>query len=79
MQLAEMCLVMLPDLHPDKLWHLCRAPDTASIKSKMMYASTKEYFKGYLDGLSIELQASEPDELTEQDIADAVRSVITRS
>ena len=60
-------------------WLLCRAPDTARIKSKMMYASTKEYFKGYLDGLSIELQASEPDELTEQDIADAVRSVITRS
>ena len=45
----------------------------------MMYASTKEYFKGYLDGLSIELQASEPDEVTEEDIADAVRSVITRS
>eukprot|EP00891_Asterochloris_glomerata_P008794 jgi/Astpho2/8794/fgenesh1_pm.00128_%23_17_t len=63
----------------NKLVFVNWAPDTARIKSKMMYASTKEYFKGYLDGLSIELQASEPDELTEQDIADAVRSVITRS
>ena len=72
-------LVMVLDLHADRFWQLCRAPDTARIKSKMMYASTKEYFKGYLDGLSIELQATEPEEVTEEDIADAVRSVITRS
>jgi cofilin len=58
---------------------MCRAPDTARTKAKMMYASTKDYFKGHLDGLSVELQASETDEITEQEIEEAVRSVLTRS
>ena len=45
----------------------------------MMYASTKDFFKGYLDGLSIELQASELDDITEQVISDTVRAATTRS
>ena len=45
----------------------------------MMYASTKDYFKGYLDGLSIELQASDLDDITEQVIGDTVRAATTRS
>ncbi|KAL3161384.1 hypothetical protein ABBQ32_010275 [Trebouxia sp. C0010 RCD-2024] len=57
---------------------VCRAPDTAKIKAKMMYASTKDFFKGHLDGVSIELQANEHDEITEDAIGDAVKSVITR-
>lgn len=56
----------------------CRAPDVARIKAKMMYASTKDFFKGYLDGLSIELQANDLDDITEDAICDAVKSVITR-
>ena len=56
----------------------CRAPDIARIKAKMMYASTKDFFKGYLDGLSIELQANDLDDITEEAISDAVKSVITR-
>ncbi len=56
----------------------CRAPDTARIKSKMMYASTKDFFKGYLDGLSIEQQASDLDDLTEGDVRDAVIQTLTR-
>ena len=55
-----------------------RAPDTAKIKAKMMYASTKDFFKGHLDGLSIELQANEHDEITEEAIGESVKSVITR-
>ena len=58
--------------------HVCRAPDTAKIKAKMMYASTKDFFKGHLDGVSIELQANEHDEITEDAIGDSVKSVITR-
>lgn len=57
---------------------VCRAPDTAKIKAKMMYASTKDFFKGHLDGVSIELQANEHDDITEDAIGDAVKSVITR-
>lgn len=45
----------------------------------MMYASTKDFFKGYLDGLSIELQASELDDITENVISEAVRAATTRS
>ena len=56
----------------------CRAPDTAKIKAKMMYASTKDFFKGHLDGVSIELQANEHDDITEDAIGDSVKSVITR-
>lgn len=28
---------------------LCRSPDNARIKNKMMYASTKDFFKSYLE------------------------------
>ena len=55
-----------------------RAPDTARTKAKMMYASTKDFFKGFLDGISVELQASELEDITEKDIADTVRSSVTR-
>lgn len=44
----------------------------------MMYASTKDFFKGHLDGLSIELQANEHDDITEEAICESVKSVITR-
>ena len=32
----------------------------------MMYASTKDFFKSHLDGLSLEFQASELDDISEQ-------------
>ena len=63
---------------PDNPLLQCRAPDIARIKAKMMYASTKDFFKGYLDGLSIELQANDLDDINEQANADSVKSVITR-
>ncbi|DBA83549.1 TPA: hypothetical protein ACH3X2_006469 [Trebouxia sp. C0005] len=62
----------------NKLIFLNWAPDTARIKAKMMYASTKDFFKGHLDGLSIELQANEHDDITEEAIGESVKSVITR-
>ncbi|KAK9842215.1 hypothetical protein WJX81_000934 [Elliptochloris bilobata] len=62
----------------NKLVFLNWAPDTARTKAKMMYASTKDFFKGFLDGISVELQASDLDDITEKDIADAVRSSVTR-
>jgi len=62
----------------EKQHTIFRAPDTARIKAKMMYASTKDFFKGHLDGLSIELQANEHDDITEEAIGESVKSVITR-
>ena len=55
-----------------------RAPDSARIKSKMMYASTKDFFKGFLEGVAVELQGSDLDDITEKDVADTVRSTVTR-
>ncbi|KAK9904298.1 hypothetical protein WJX75_008802 [Coccomyxa subellipsoidea] len=62
----------------NKLVFINWAPDAARIKAKMMYASTKDFFKGFLDGLSVELQGSDLADISEQDVAEAVRSTVTR-
>lgn len=41
----------------------CRAPETSRIKSKMVYASSKENFKRRLVGLSKEVQATDASEV----------------
>jgi cofilin len=41
----------------------------------MMYASTKDFFKGHLDGVSAEFQASEREEVAEAEVAEAVRAL----
>ena len=51
----------------------------AKIKKKMMYASTKDFFKGFLEGLSLEIQASDLGDLTEEDIGGSIRAVTTRN
>ncbi|KAI7842449.1 hypothetical protein COHA_004088 [Chlorella ohadii] len=58
-----------------KMIFLNWAPDSARVKSKMMYASTKDFFKSHLDGLSLEFQASDLDEISEQEVGDAVRAL----
>lgn len=50
-------------------WYI-RSPDTARVRSKMIYASSKDRFKRELDGIQVELQATDP---TEMDI-DVIRS-----
>lgn len=42
---------------------LGRSPDTARIRSKMLYASSKDRFKRELDGIQVELQATDPTEM----------------
>ncbi|KAK6126070.1 hypothetical protein DH2020_040184 [Rehmannia glutinosa] len=39
------------------------SPDTARIRSKMIYASSKDRFKRELDGIQVELQATDPTEM----------------
>lgn len=46
-----------------------RAPDSAKIKQKMLYASSKDALKKELSGVQLEYQATGPDEL---DIADLI-------
>ncbi|KAB2598202.1 actin-depolymerizing factor 1-like [Pyrus ussuriensis x Pyrus communis] len=39
------------------------SPDTAKVRSKMIYASSKDTFKRELDGIQMELQATDPTEV----------------
>lgn len=61
-----------------KLVFLSWSPDTASIRTKMMYASSKDFLKSHMEGLAVELQVSDKDDITEDDIHEHVLSVLTR-
>lgn len=41
-----------------------RSPDPSKIRSKMVYASSKDRFKRELDGIQVELQATDPSEMS---------------
>lgn len=43
---------------------LFRSPDNARIRSKMLYASSKDRFRRELDGIQVELQATDPSEMS---------------
>eukprot|EP01024_Parvocaulis_polyphysoides_P017552 TRINITY_DN17752_c0_g3_i2.p1 TRINITY_DN17752_c0_g3~~TRINITY_DN17752_c0_g3_i2.p1 ORF type:complete len:153 (+),score=26.32 TRINITY_DN17752_c0_g3_i2:169-627(+) len=61
-----------------KLLFLHWSPDSASVKNKMMYASTKDFFKGFMEGLATEILATELSELEEEIAFEAVKSTIVR-
>jgi hypothetical protein len=42
----------------------------------MQHASTKDFFRGFLDGLSVDLHATEPDELNEQGLRERVQNMV---
>lgn len=62
----------------DKLVFFNWAPDYATVKQKMMMASTKDFFKGFLEGIQIEMQVTDYEEVTEQEMHDAIKSSLTR-
>lgn len=41
-----------------------RSPDTSKVRMKMVYASSKDRFKRELDGIQVELQATDPSEMS---------------
>ncbi|OMP00449.1 Actin-binding, cofilin/tropomyosin type [Corchorus olitorius] len=47
-----------------KIFFFAWAPDTARVRSKMLYASSKDKFKRQLDGIQVELQATDPSEMS---------------
>ncbi|OVA03526.1 Actin-binding [Macleaya cordata] len=53
-----------------KIFFIAWSPDTSRVRSKMIYASSKDRFKRELDGIQVELQATDP---TEMDL-DVIRS-----
>lgn len=54
------------------------SPDAAKLKAKMLYASTKDFFKTKLDGISLELQATDIDDVTKEGMHESVAAVLTR-
>ncbi|GIL54958.1 hypothetical protein Vafri_10644 [Volvox africanus] len=62
----------------NKLVFVHWAPDNSTTKSKMMYASTKDFLKSYLDGLGAELQATDTREAGESEMRERVHQAITR-
>lgn len=49
--------------HQYFLFLLQRSPDVSRVRSKMIYASSKDKFRRELDGIQIELQATDPSEM----------------
>nr|GMD62000.1 actin-depolymerizing factor 10-like [Ipomoea batatas] len=47
-----------------KIFFVAWAPETAPIRSKMVYASSKDRFRRELDGVQVELQATDASEMS---------------
>ncbi|KAK9096089.1 hypothetical protein Sjap_021586 [Stephania japonica] len=47
-----------------KIFFVAWSPDTSRVRSKMLYASSKDRFKRELDGIQVEVQATDPSEMS---------------
>ncbi|XVF09874.1 hypothetical protein REPUB_Repub07fG0134600 [Reevesia pubescens] len=47
-----------------KIFFIAWSPDTSKVRNKMVYASSKDRFKRELDGFQVELQATDPSEMS---------------
>ncbi|KAL5174238.1 Actin-depolymerizing factor 7 [Glycine soja] len=47
-----------------KIIILIRSPDTSKVRMKMVYASSKDRFKRELDGIQVDMQATDPSEMS---------------
>lgn len=55
------------------LFLIFRAPDSAPIKAKMMYTSTKDSIKKKLVGIQVEVQATDAAEISEDAVAERAK------
>ena len=58
-----------------KLFFVSWVPDVAKVKAKMLYASSKERFRRELDGIQLEIQATDPSEIEESVLRDKCTQV----
>jgi hypothetical protein len=56
-------------------WFVCRAPETSPIKSKMIYAGTKDTIKKTLQGLQVEIQGTDKSEVDYNEVLAKCQSV----
>ena len=61
-----------------KLVFIIWNPDGARLKNKMLYASTKDFFKSRLSGIAVEIQATDLDEVSEEELRANVGAILTR-
>ncbi|XP_049369467.1 actin-depolymerizing factor 7 [Solanum verrucosum] len=47
-----------------KIFFIAWSPDTSKVRMKMVYASSKDRFKREIDGIQVELQATDPSEMS---------------
>ncbi|XP_044503878.1 actin-depolymerizing factor 10-like [Mangifera indica] len=52
------------NVQKSKIFFIAWAPDTSKVRSKMVYASSKDRFKRELDGIQVELQVTDPSEMS---------------
>jgi len=51
-----------------------RAPDSAKVKAKMLYAGTKDTLKKSLQGLQVEVQGTDKGEVTFESVVEKCKS-----
>ncbi|ONK57053.1 uncharacterized protein A4U43_C10F16120 [Asparagus officinalis] len=56
--------VTIENCQKSKIIFVAWSPDTSKVRSKMVYASSKDRFKRELDGIQVELQATDPSEMS---------------
>ncbi|XP_047332468.1 actin-depolymerizing factor 7-like [Impatiens glandulifera] len=47
-----------------KIYFIAWSPESSKVRMKMVYASSKDRFKRELDGIQVELQATDPSEMS---------------
>lgn len=62
----------------DQLIFIVWCPETSSIKTKMLYAASKDALRKKLVGINHEFQATERADLNEKDVIDKLRSKMVK-
>ncbi|OAY59826.1 hypothetical protein MANES_01G062900v8 [Manihot esculenta] len=52
------------NVQKSKIFFIAWSPDRSKVRSKMLYASSKDRFRRQLDGVQVELQATDPSEMS---------------
>ncbi|KAL2558630.1 Actin-depolymerizing factor 7 [Forsythia ovata] len=52
------------NVQKSKIFFIAWSPDISKVRMKMVYASSKDRFKRELDGIQVELQATDPSEMS---------------
>ena len=58
------------DVPKSRIFYILWSPDNAKVRSKMLYASSSEKFKRMLDGIQVEMHATDASEIS----LDAIKS-----